>query len=250
MTRGQIVIESTDVEVTAKIRLLRAQEAELRAKLEAVRFSDRVEAIVTQTELNAIRTQRVREEHRATLLAVRSGDDGIFVMPAPADAPGRFTSAETCWVMCCPRGSDGRSRHGDSGRYRSGAQRCTPGQDCADRPTGSPDRRDVGARVSRRQGQLPSAALGSTGGGETMVDPRDDMGSRRSIRSSMTNMRLASPIPGGGFGGRAYVVSIWNGNRWASSFGAGRDNCCCRGLKSDEHDACPRPAVSTSARPA
>ena len=206
VTRGQIVIESTDVEVTAKIRLLRAQEAELRAKLEAVRFSDRVEAIVTQTELNAIRTQRVREEHRATLLAVRSGDDGIFVMPAPADAPGRFYKRGDVLGYVLPEGGATVVRatvtQEDIDLVRNHVRRARIVlTDQLDRPIDVTSVREVPAGKDK----LPSAALGSTGGGETMVDPRDEHGVTSLNRVFQVDLRLASPIPGGGFGGRAYV---------------------------------------------
>src|SRR3954447_5474105 len=47
VTAGQVVIESADPELTTHVKVLRAREVELTAKLDSVRFNDSVEAVVT-----------------------------------------------------------------------------------------------------------------------------------------------------------------------------------------------------------
>ena len=206
VTHGQVVIDGTDPEVAAKIRFLRAKEAELLAKLESVRFSDRVEAIVTETELNAVRTERAREEHRATLLEVRAGDDGIFVMPQPADALGRyFKRGEILGYVLPVTGAvlvRATIAQEDIDLVRNHVRRARIMlTDQLDSPLDVTSVREVPAGKDT----LPSAALGSTGGGATMVDPRDQHGTTALTRVFQVDLGLAAPVLKAGFGGRAYV---------------------------------------------
>jgi putative peptide zinc metalloprotease protein len=52
---------------------------------------------------------------------------------------------------------------------------------------------------------LPSAAMGTGGGGEMLMDPRDQHGLTALNRVFLLDLELASPVPRAGFGGRAYV---------------------------------------------
>ncbi len=206
VTRGQILIESVDPDLAAQVTYLGAKEAELGAKLDSVRFSDLVTAYVTEAELNAVRVERKRDETQVALLRIRAGIDGIFVMADPGDAPGSFF------------------KRGDTVAYvlpQSGAStiRATITQDDIDLVRGHArsvriilaDRRDlpIDVRAVREvpagQGKLPTAALGSTGGGDTMVDPRDEHGMTTLNRVFQVDLELAAPVPNAGFGGRAYI---------------------------------------------
>ena len=204
--QGQVVIESVDPELTTKIRVLRGRETELVAKLESVRFTDRVEAVVTETELAAIRTEHAREEHRAVLLQARAGIDGFFVMARPDDAPGRYFKRGEILGYTLPL---------------NGARvvRATIPQENVDLVRHGvltariklADRMDhpILARASREvpagKDKLPSAALGTSGGGSTMVDPRDEHGMTALSRVFQVDLELSTPIPEAGFGGHAYV---------------------------------------------
>jgi putative peptide zinc metalloprotease protein len=206
VTRGQVVIESDDPEVASKVAYLRAKEAELLAKLEATRFSDRVEAMVTEAELGAVRTERAREEHRAALLSARSGDDGIFVMPHPADAPGRFFRRGEILGYVLPVGGARVVRatvaQEDIDLVRNHVRRARIMlTDQLDRPIDVDSVHEVPAGKDK----LPSAALGSSGGGATLVDPRDEHGMTALNRVFQVDLKLASPALEAGFGGRAYV---------------------------------------------
>src|SRR5258706_2462096 len=77
VTSGQVVVETTDPELTARVKILRGREAELNAKLESVRFSDRVEAVVTGNELSAVRTERAIVEQRGMLLNAPARTDRV-----------------------------------------------------------------------------------------------------------------------------------------------------------------------------
>ena len=206
VTRGDVLVESDDPELTTKLRSLRGREAELAAKLESVRFSDRVEAVVTQTELNAVRADRTLAEHRAGLLSTRAGTDGLFVMPAAADAPGRYFKRGDILGYTLPP---------DGARI----VRATVTQDDIDLIRHHArevriklaDHLDewIGVRAVREipagKNELPTAALGTGGGGTTLIDPRDEHGMTALNRVFQIDLELSSVVRDGDFRGRAYV---------------------------------------------
>jgi putative peptide zinc metalloprotease protein len=206
VTRGQVVIQNTDAELTAHVRVLRARETELVAKLESVRFSDRVEAIVTETELNAVRIERAREEHRAALLDVRAGADGMFIMPLSADVPGRFFRRGEILGYTLPQSGARIVRavitQEDIDLVRHNVREARI--KLADWLDWEIDVRAV-REVPAGKDKLPSAALGTTGGGVTVVDPRDEHGTTALNRVFQVDLELASPMPEAEFGGRAHV---------------------------------------------
>jgi putative peptide zinc metalloprotease protein len=206
VSRGQIVAESSDPELASKVKYLRAKEAELQAKLESVRFTDRVEAMVTETELTAARTEREREEHRASLLSARAGADGIFTMPAPGDAPGRYYQRGDVIGYSLPIGGARVIRAAvaqeDIDLVRNHLRRARIV--LSDHLDQAVDVRGV-REVPSGNEKLPSAALGSVGGGSTLTDPRDEHGTTALNRVFQLDLELARPLPEAGFGGRAFI---------------------------------------------
>ena len=206
VARGQVVIESVDPELTTRVRVLRGRETELIAKLDSVRFSDRVEAVVTETELSSARTERAHDEYLAAMLDARAGADGLFVMAQPADAPGRFHKRGDILAYLLP--PDGARviraaiSQEDIELVRHHVRRAR---------IVLADRLDQGFDVSTirevpsGKDQLPSAAIGTAGGGGTIVDPRDEHGLTALNRVFQVDLELSSPVPQAGFGGRAHV---------------------------------------------
>jgi putative peptide zinc metalloprotease protein len=205
VTRGQVVIESVDPELTAQVKLLRAKEVELVAKLDSVRFTDRVEAFVTEAELNATRAERIRDEQKVALLRMRAGIDGIFVMADPADAQDKFFKRGEVLAYVLPRSGASTIRatitQEDIDLVRDHARARILLADRRDQPI---DIRAV-REVPGGQKKLPNAALGPTGGGDTMVDPHDEHGVTTLNRVFQVDLELTSPISNAGFGGRAYI---------------------------------------------
>ncbi len=203
---GQVVIESADPELTTHVKVLRAHEVELTARLEAVRFTDRIEASVTETELSAVRTERAREEHRASLLNVRAGADGVFVMPKSADAPGRFFKRGAVLGYSVPlegaRVIRAAVSQEDIDLVRNHVRQARI--KLADNADQAIDVRAI-REVPGGKDQLPSAAIGTGGGGGMMVDPRDEHGLTALNRVFQIDLELASPVPDAGFGGRAHI---------------------------------------------
>jgi putative peptide zinc metalloprotease protein len=206
VTRGDVVIVSDDPELTARVRFLRARETELEEKLDSVRFSDRVEAIITEKELSAARIERAREEHRAALLDARANSDGTFIMPLSADVPGRFFHRGDVFGYILPQNGSQIVRAAiaqediDLVRHhvREARAKLT---DWLDQETSARALREVPAG----RDQLPSAVLGTQGGGETLVDPRDEHGMTALNRVFQVDLELASPLPEAVYGSRVYV---------------------------------------------
>jgi putative peptide zinc metalloprotease protein len=205
--RGQVLVESVDPELAAKVKSLRAQEAGLLVKLDAVRFTDRVEAIVTEAELKAVRTELALAEHQTALLRTRAGDSGIFAMADPADMPGRYfkrgdvlgyvvpvTGARLVRATVAQENIDLVRNHVHDARIMLTDH-------LNRRPLDVVSVREVPAGNDK----LPSAALGSLGGGDTATDPKDDKGMTTLNRVFQFDLRLAAPVMHAGFGSRAYV---------------------------------------------
>jgi putative peptide zinc metalloprotease protein len=206
VARGQVVLQTADFELGARVRQLRAREAELVMKLESVRFTDRVEAFVTEAGLKAIQVERGQAEQKAALLNIAAGRGGIFVMPSPQDAPGRFLKrgqivgytlpadgAHTIRATIAQEDIDLVRHH-----VRAASARLIDHLDSA------MDLRMV-REVPAGKDKLPSAALGTTGGGATAVDPRDEQGVTALSRGFQVELESNGPIPEAGFGGRALV---------------------------------------------
>ena len=206
VTRGQVVIESADPELTTHVAILRGREAELTAKLESVRFSDRVEAVVTETGLSAVRTELEQQEHFVRMLKAQAETNGLFVMPTPEDAPGRFNKrGDILGYVLPPEGAQivraaVSQENIDLVRHHVREAQIR----LADRLNRAIKVRAI-REVPGGMDQLPSAAIGTQGGGSTMVDPRDQHGLTALNRVFLVDLELASPIPAAGFGGRAYV---------------------------------------------
>ena len=206
VTRGQVLIDSADPELVAQLRTLRGKETELTAKLDSVRFSDRVDAIVTEAELKAVRTERALAERRTALLQVRAGADGVLALADPDDLPGRFVKRGEVLGYVLPASGARTIRatvaQDDIDLVRSHVRSTRIMlADGLDRPL------DVAVvrEVSTGSDRLPSAALGSVGGGAIAVDPRDDHGMTTLNRVFQFDLQLAEPLARAGFGGRAYV---------------------------------------------
>lgn len=206
VTRGDLLIESADPDLAATLKSLRAQETDLLAKLDSVRFTDRVEAIVTETELKAVRAARALAEHRAALLLAHAGDSGVFAIADPADLPGRYfkrgdvlgyvlptSGAQLVRAAVTQEDIDLVRNHVRTARIMLA--------DHLEHPLNVVSVREVPAGSDK----LPSAALGSVGGGATAVDPRDDHGMTTLNRVFQFDLQLATPVADAGFGGRAYV---------------------------------------------
>lgn len=206
VTRGQVVIRTSDPEMATKQRVLRAHVAELQSKLDSVRFTDQVESELIQTELALARRELAAVDAKMTALSATADSDGDLVIATPDDLSGRFMHKGDILAFVLP--FDGvrlvrvAVEQADIDLVRSHAKSVR---------VKLPDRPDqdfpvVAIReIPEARDRLPSAALGPNGGGSMLVDPRDKDGVVTLSRVFQLELELQTPIRGAGYGGLAYV---------------------------------------------
>lgn len=206
VTIDQALIESDEPTLKSGIDVLQAQVAELEARLATERFSDRVKADITTTELGQVRAELATATDRAQRLVARSRGEGVFAIVNPQDLPGRFVKEGQLLGYVLPPGSR--------------IIRATISQDDIDlvrhrisrTSVKLADRLDetLPARIIREvpagRDDLPSKALGGTGGGTIPVDPRDPQGTKTLQRVFQIDIELPTDLASASaFGGHAFV---------------------------------------------
>ncbi len=203
---GDQLARMDDPELRAQVAILSARVMELEAQLTSQRFSNRADAAVTEVELKQASDELARYRDKVAQLVSRADDDGVLVVETPDDLVGRFVRQGDVIAYVLPSG---------------GARmvRATVSQDDIELVRHHLSRADVkligharetfAARVVREtpagSDQLPSRALGSSGGGANVVDPRDQKGMRVLQRVFDIDLELLSDPPGDTYGGRALV---------------------------------------------
>jgi putative peptide zinc metalloprotease protein len=202
---GEPLIESEDATLAAELDGLRGRVAEFEVRLAAQRFSDRVKAELTATELRQAEAELTSETRHAERLVARSRADGAFVVAKPQDLPGRYFHEGQLIGYVLPSASR--------------IVRATVGQDDIDLVRSK--LRGVSVRLAQRLDEvvsarvirevpggsedLPSKVLGGTGGGALPVDPRDPHGTKSLQRVFQFDLELPAEDASAAFGSRAYV---------------------------------------------
>lgn len=202
---GQVLIECDDPDLRTESQVLEAQLRELDAMYRQVNVSDRVRAEIIQEKRRYAAETLNQTQQRLAELTLRSRVAGKFVMPGAADLPGRYVrKGETIGHVV------------DEGRL---TLRAVVPQEDIDLVRESSAQVEV--RLAERMietvpavvrrvvpsasNQLPSAALGQSGGGALAVDPSDTKGLRAIQRFFEIEIALPSEIRAAKFGGRSYV---------------------------------------------
>lgn len=173
---GDPLILCEDPLLDSRVKVLEARLAELEARFDAVEQEDRVQAEVIKEELNTVRAALERANERADELVIRSPAAGVFVVPRIHDLPGRFArqgdllgyvldDSEVTLRVVVSQADIGLVR-----RRTEGVEVKLAGEPADTFP--AVVRREVPAADDR----LPSAALGTAGGGSIPVDPSDPKG--------------------------------------------------------------------------
>jgi putative peptide zinc metalloprotease protein len=202
---GDPVMALEDPLLDAHLEVLEAQRKELKVEYDATQYEDRVEAQKLKDELKSVQASLERARERIDDLIVRSASDGVFIVPQAQDLPGRFV------------------RHGEPVAYVVNFEEITarvvvPQADVGlvRRNTESVEVRladDLGTalpatilrEVPAAGDRLPSAALGSIGGGKFQVDPQDEQGTRTIDPVFQFDLTLPPGTEIGNAGGRVYV---------------------------------------------
>jgi putative peptide zinc metalloprotease protein len=202
---GEALIETDEPQLRATLETLQWRVVELQSVLDATRFSDRPRAELASIELASAQSEAIREQERASRLTAASGAEGTFVLAKSEDLPGRFYHEGEVLGYVTP-GSSHIARivvpQDDvelvRNRFRSVsvklAQDVTqtyPAQLIREAPSG--------------RNELPSKALGTSGGGVSAVDPGDQQGRKTLQRVFQFDLELPPDTPAAAFGSRVYV---------------------------------------------
>lgn len=202
---GEVLIEMSDIELATERKVLEARVRELDAKHREQAASDRVRAeIIDEERRFAVQSlERVRE--RARELVIKAKAEGEFVYPRASDAPGRFlkkgellahvvntdaiivravvSQQDIDLVRNATRGVEIRLAEHVPRTIRASLKRVVPSA----------------------SDQLPTAALGTQGGGAVAVDPSDRDGRKAMQRVFQVDVELPRGDRSPRVGGRAYV---------------------------------------------
>lgn len=173
---GDVLIESRDPVLAARVTTIEARLRELEARYSEQRLADLVKAEMIKEELHYVTETLARARERAAELVIRSRADGSFVAPLADDLPGRFVrqgevlghvvDLQTITVrVVVPQATIDLVRHRTSGVQVRLAERISEILPAT-----------ITREVPAATEQLPTPALGSAGGGQVAVDPRDARG--------------------------------------------------------------------------
>ena len=203
--RGQPLIQAEEPFLATRVAVLNAQLEELIAKYDALVPVDRVQAAMLREEMIAARANLERAREREGELTFRSPASGRFIVPNAADLPGRFVNkGQLVGYVVEPRELTARVAllQDDIALVRQdtrGVEVMLAGW--GSRPVPARIRREVpGASL-----QLPTAALGSAGGGPIAVDPRDKQGVTTLRQIFQLELTLPAEVRSEYLGARLFV---------------------------------------------
>lgn len=203
--KGQILVVTTNDVLEAEYREAQAKVEELQIRYESEWFADRVAAGVTLKSLEQVRANLKRVEQRRDQLTVISNLDGVLVLPNDQDLPGSHVrKGQQLGYVAAPGTPIVRAvvtqQDIDLVRQRTDAIHVRLAHRIEQVIPVS-----MARAVPQASDELPSAALGSTGGGSFATDPGDRDGVKTLERVFQFDLRLPEGITIPGYGGRAHV---------------------------------------------
>jgi putative peptide zinc metalloprotease protein len=202
---GDVLITTEDPELAAEVRSLKWRLRALEARYTQLRPDDNVQAQLVRDEIRYVEQALDRAQQRESDLVVRSQVAGRFVVPVPEDLPGRFFRKGSLLAYVVD--------------LDTVTVRATISQDQIDLVRQRT--REVEMRLSERLArilparltrvvptateQLPSTALGTAGGGQVAVDPRDQAGATAMTKVFSLELELGAGVELERIGERVYI---------------------------------------------
>jgi putative peptide zinc metalloprotease protein len=201
------LFELDDPELGAKANVLAKQTEALELRLDAVRMTDQVQANLLREQVKRSQGELDLNRQRDAERTVTASHSGAFLVPGATDLPGRFVQQgdmlgyvvgndDPVVRAIVPQADVDLVRR----RTRSVSVRFV---DDIDHPVAASLSREVPAA----QNDLPSAALGTLGGGDAAVDPSNSKPDQPRALESLFQFELTAPGLGASprVGGRVYV---------------------------------------------
>jgi len=202
---GDPLIETSDIELATELKVLEARVLELDARHRGHTGGDRVKAEMVEEERRFALQNLERARERAGELTISARAEGEFVMPRAPDMPGRFVKkGELLAHVVNVEAINVRAivSQQDIDLVRNATRRVDVRfVEHLDAPVTSSLKRVVPSASD----QLPSAALGTVGGGHAAVDPGDREGRKTLQKYFQVEVELPAENRRLHVGGRAYV---------------------------------------------
>jgi putative peptide zinc metalloprotease protein len=192
--------------LTARVEVLQSQTRELERQLIQAATLDQVQVASFREQLAATMADLERSQEQLEALTLRSPRAGVFIVPRREDLPGRFSRkgqllayvvdpTDHLTVRAVVSQDDigllrERMRHVDVLPNEWGARTF---------------RAEVRRTVPGGTQQLPTAALGTAGGGPFAIDPREPDGRQTLARVFELELQLPEGAPARFLGNRVHV---------------------------------------------
>lgn len=203
--RGDLLLQCSDPLLPARIAVSEAQLRELQTEYDMNERTNRVQAQVTLDEIEQVKQQLDYARTKEGELAIASRTEGVFFVPAPRDLPGRYVKrGEIIGYVLKNTAMNVRVVAGqtDADLIRNR----TKGVDIR-----LPEKlwATLKARLVREvpagTENLPAPVLGQVGGGDIVIDPRDQKGLRAYQKIFLFDIQLPHQAYLFHVGGRVYV---------------------------------------------
>jgi len=202
---GQLLFELEDPLLDAELEVLRARISELEVRKAVEAFRDRVKAGIIDEQLATVRKELAREHERAARLAVRSPGEGFLVIPGGGDPLGRYVRQGDELATVVDRGSlEVRAVVAQQDIALVRERLASVQVRFAHRPGQILPARLV-REVPSANFLLPSAVLGTRGGGAIPVDPGDRRGLKVARKLFQVELALPGTAPAADVGQRVHV---------------------------------------------
>ena len=202
---GQAVVQSVEPGLAARIGVQAAKADEIRAQFDAAWGWSQARAQQLEQDLNRELASLARLRDEADRLTLRSPLAGTLLIDKPADLIGRFLRKGEV-VGYVRTGEPPLVRvampQSDVDAVRLATKRVEVKMPQAPSDTWGAR---LGRSVPAASRQLPSAVLGSKGGGPTAVDPRDDKGLATLESVFEFELELPAAVPHEWLGSRVHV---------------------------------------------
>jgi putative peptide zinc metalloprotease protein len=202
---GEPLLETNDVELATEVKVLEARVVELDARHREHSVGDRVKAEMVDEERRFALQNLERARERAGELTIKARAEGEFVMPRAPDMPGRFVKkGELLGHVVNVDAIIVRAivSQQDIDLVRNSTRRVDVR---LVEQIDAPVRGELKRLVPSASDQLPTAALGTQGGGQVAVDPSDKDGRKALQKYFQVDVALPAERRQLHVGGRAYV---------------------------------------------
>ena len=203
---GDALIVASDPFLEARLGLLESHEREIKLQLTQAQTIDQVQVSILREELAAAAGDLERAREQVEALITRSPRAGIFTAPRQQDLPGRFVRQGQILAYVVNSSDHLTVRavvpQDNIGLLRERIRRINVLQNGWD---GESYEATLHRAVPGGTQQLPTAALGSQGGGSFAVDPRDSSGTQTLERVFEYELVLPDEARTEFLGNRVYV---------------------------------------------